>query len=52
MPPTVALSDEFLESLNRLASGSQKKVREFMRKFRADPKSNGCNYRITLIQFP
>ena len=44
MPPTVALSDEFLESLNRLASGPQKKVREFLRKFRADPKSNAINY--------
>jgi mRNA-degrading endonuclease RelE of RelBE toxin-antitoxin system len=42
--PTVALSDEFLESLDRLPSGPQKKVREFIRKFRADPKSNAINY--------
>ena len=44
MPPTVALSDEFLESLDRLASGPQKKVRDFIKKFRADPKSSGINY--------
>jgi hypothetical protein len=44
MPPTVALCDEFLESLDRLASGPQKKVRDFIKKFRADPKSSGINY--------
>ncbi len=44
MPPNVALSDEFLESLDRLPSGPQKKVRELIRKFRADPKSNAINY--------
>jgi hypothetical protein len=44
VPPTVALSDEFLEALDRLPSGPQKKVREFIRKFRTDPKSNAINY--------
>jgi hypothetical protein len=42
--PTVALSDEFLEALDRLPSGPQRKVREFIKKFRADPKSNAINY--------
>jgi mRNA-degrading endonuclease RelE of RelBE toxin-antitoxin system len=42
--PTLALSDEFLEALDRLPSGPQKKVREFIRKFRADPKSNAIHY--------
>jgi mRNA-degrading endonuclease RelE of RelBE toxin-antitoxin system len=42
--PTVALSDEFLEALDRLPSGPQKKVREFIKKFRADPRSNAINY--------
>jgi superfamily I DNA/RNA helicase len=42
--PTVALSDEFLEALDRLPSTPQKKVRDFMKKFRADPKSKGINY--------
>lgn len=44
MSPTVALSDEFLEALDRLSSGHQKKVREFIKKFRSDPKSSAINY--------
>jgi UvrD/REP helicase N-terminal domain len=44
LTPTVALSEGFLASLNRLPSGPQKKVREFIGKFRADPKSNAINY--------
>ena len=44
MTPTVALSDEFLERLDRLPSGPQKKVREFIKKFRGDPKSDAINY--------
>jgi hypothetical protein len=42
--PTVALSDVFLESLNRLSAVPQKKVREFIRKFEADSTSNAINY--------
>jgi superfamily I DNA/RNA helicase len=42
--PTVALSEGFLASLNRLPTATQKKVREFIGKFRADPKSNAINY--------
>jgi superfamily I DNA/RNA helicase len=42
--PTVALSEGFLGSLNRLPTATQKKVREFIGKFRADPKSNAINY--------
>jgi AAA domain/UvrD-like helicase C-terminal domain len=41
---TIALSDEFLEALDRLPSTPQRKVREFIRKFRTDPKSNAINY--------
>lgn len=44
MTPTVALSDEFLEALDRLPSALQKRVREFIKRFRADPKSNAINY--------
>lgn len=44
MAPTVALSEEFLEALDRLPSAPQKKLREFIRKFRSDPKSNAINY--------
>src|SRR6185437_9928630 len=42
--PKVALSDVFLESLNRLSDVPQKKVREFIRKFEADSTSNAINY--------
>src|SRR5436305_13192733 len=42
--PAVALSDEFLEALDRLSHAQQKKVREFIRKFRADPTSSAIHY--------
>jgi len=42
--PKVALSDVFLESLNRLSDVPQRKVREFIRKFEADSTSNAINY--------
>src|SRR5690242_18894101 len=42
--PTVALSDQILEALDRLSHAQQKKVREFIRKFRADPTSAAIHY--------
>jgi len=42
--PKVALSDVFLDSLNRLSDVPQRKVREFIRKFEADSTSNAINY--------
>ena len=44
MSLTIAVSDEFLDSLDRLPSGPQKKVRDFIKKFRSDPKSSAINY--------
>jgi hypothetical protein len=38
------MSVAFLESLDRIPPAQKRKVREFMRKFRADPKSNAINY--------
>jgi len=42
--PIVALSVDFLESLARIPSSQQKKVREFTEKFRANPKAASINY--------
>lgn len=42
--PTVALSDGFLGSFARIPKAQQKKVQEFISKFRQDPTSNGLNY--------
>ena len=39
--PTVALSDGFLGSFARIPKAQQKKVQEFISKFRQDPTSNG-----------
>ena len=44
MPPTVALGSEFLDAYDRVAQAQQKKVREFLKKFRADPTSAAINY--------
>ena len=42
--PKVALGDEFLESFALIPKGKQKKVMEFVAKFRHDPKASGINY--------
>lgn len=42
--PKVALSDGFLGSFARIPKAQQKKVQEFISKFRQDPTSNGLNY--------
>ena len=41
---TVAIGDEFLEALGRLPQAQQKKVREFTKKFRANPTAAAINY--------
>jgi superfamily I DNA/RNA helicase len=40
----VAISQEFLESFARIPRTQQKKVMEFVAKFRYDPRSSGINY--------
>ena len=42
--PKVALSDGFLGAFARIPKAQQKKVQEFISKFRQDPTSNGLNY--------
>ncbi len=42
--PKVALSDEFSGAFARIPKAQQKKVQEFISKFRQDPTSNGLNY--------
>ena len=42
--PVVALADEFLEAFARLPRAKQRKVQQFLEKFRANPKSPGINY--------
>lgn len=42
--PQVAISDSFLTALAKLPRTTQKKVREFTAKFRANPKSSAINY--------
>ncbi|MCA9141048.1 MAG: AAA family ATPase, partial [Planctomycetales bacterium] len=44
MTPRVAVSDDFLEAYAKIPRQQQKKVRTFMEKFKADPKSNAINY--------
>jgi len=44
MTPKVAISDNFLEAYARIPRQQQKKVRAFMEKFKADPRSSGLNY--------
>lgn len=40
----IAVYDEFLDAFARLPRAQQKKVSQFMRKFRADPTSSAINY--------
>ena len=42
--PTVALENSFLEALAKLPHAQQKKVREFTKKFQADPTAASINY--------
>ncbi|HBJ35651.1 MAG TPA: hypothetical protein DDZ51_13080 [Planctomycetaceae bacterium] len=42
--PQLAISNEFMEALARLPKPQRKKVQEFAKKFRADPKSSAINY--------
>ena len=42
--PKVALSDGFLGAFARIPKAQQKKVQEFISKFRQDPTSKGLNY--------
>lgn len=42
--PRVAISSDFLKSFSLLPQSQQKKVREFVEKFRANPASPGINY--------
>ena len=42
--PKVAISSDFLKSFSLLPQSQQKKVREFLEKFRANPTSSGINY--------
>jgi superfamily I DNA/RNA helicase len=44
MTPLVAISDGFLESYAQIPRPQQKKVRAFMEKFKADPRSSAINY--------
>ena len=40
----VAIGDDFLESFSRIPKSKQKKVMEFVSKFRHDPRASGINY--------
>lgn len=42
--PTVALGSEFLDAYARIPRGKQKKVGEFIEKFKANPTSSAINY--------
>lgn len=42
--PKVAISSDFLKSFSLLPQSQQKKVREFVEKFRTNPASPGINY--------
>jgi AAA domain/UvrD-like helicase C-terminal domain len=42
--PTVAIADDFLDAFARIPRAQQKKVREFMSKFKADPRSAAIHY--------
>lgn len=42
--PTVAISSDFLGAFARIPRAQQKKVQEFISKFRHDPTSSGINY--------
>src|SRR4051794_22375462 len=38
------MASEFLDAYDRVPHAQQKKVKEFLKKFRADPTSNAINY--------
>ena len=42
--PQVALSSDFLTAFSRIPRSQQKKVREFIARFQADPTSHSINY--------
>lgn len=42
--PTVAIADSFFEAFERVPRKVQRKVREFLTRFREDPRSRGINY--------
>ncbi|WP_442510540.1 3'-5' exonuclease [Novipirellula sp. SH528] len=42
--PQLAISNEFMDALARLPKSQRKKVQEFAKKFRADPRSAAINY--------
>ena len=42
--PKVAIADDFLEAYAQIPRSQQKKVREFLTKFRANPTSHAINY--------
>ncbi len=44
MSPTVAMGTEFLDGYAHIPVAQQKKVREFLKKFRDDPTSSAINY--------
>src|SRR5271157_6313920 len=44
MSPTVAMGTEFLDGYAHIPASQQKKVRDFLKKFRDDPTSNAINY--------
>ena len=44
MSPTVAMGSEFLDGYAHIPAAQQKKLREFLKKFRDDPTSNAINY--------
>src|SRR5215208_6554231 len=42
--PIMALASDFLDAFAKIPRAQQKKVREFMEKFRANPTSSAINY--------
>ena len=44
LQPMVAISDDFFSAFAAIPRGKQKKVQEFVTKFRRDPFSSGINY--------
>ncbi|NLN92812.1 MAG: UvrD-helicase domain-containing protein [Candidatus Hydrogenedens sp.] len=44
MKPTVAISSDFLNAFSRIPRSQQRRVREFMERFRENPTSSGINY--------
>uniref|UniRef100_UPI001445FD93 UvrD-helicase domain-containing protein n=1 Tax=Crateriforma spongiae TaxID=2724528 RepID=UPI001445FD93 len=42
--PQLAISNEFMDAVAKLPKSQRKKVQEFAKKFRADPKSSAINY--------